>query len=398
MGPINENNRKKGAILAFILIPISGLATDVYLPSFPDMSQAFQVSPAQIQQTLALFLVSYGVGQFFAGTVVDSFGRYRSSLVALAIFALSAFVIVATRNIYVVYAIRVLQGICTAFIMVAKRAYFVDVYTGEQQKQYTSMLTIVWAVAPITAPFIGGYLQVHFGWKANFYLLGIYAAIMCVLEWLFSGETLQQSQPFRIKPIFQVYRKLIGSADFTSGVFILGLLFAIVMTFNMSIPFIVEEKYHLSAVVTGYCALLSGVAMFFGGMIGKALNMDNLSQKVLVGNAIQVMSILAFLVVSAFNPGIFLLMFFVILIHLIGGAIFNLFFTYCLTRFPKYAGTAGGVTSGGMYLVTSMVVAGLLSVVTVTGPYTLALCYLLLAVLVGGILLAARKKYVLEMD
>jgi MFS family permease len=398
MGPINESNRKKGAILAFILIPISGLATDVYLPSFPDMAAAFQVSPTQIQQTLALFLVSYGIGQFFAGTVVDSFGRYRSSLVALAIFALSAFVIVATRNIYVVYAIRVLQGICTAFIMVAKRAYFVDVYTGEKQKQYTSMLTIVWAVAPISAPFIGGYLQVHFGWKANFYLLGSYAAIMCVLEWLFSGETLRKSQPFRMRPIFQVYRKLIGSVDFTSGIFVLGLLYTIVMTFNMSIPFIVEEKYHLSAVITGYCALLSGVAMFFGGMIGKALNMDNLSQKVLIGNAIQVISILAFMLVSAFNPGIFLLMFFVILIHLIGGAIFNLFFTYCLTRFPQYAGTAGGVTSGGMYLVTSMVVASLLSVITVTSPYTLALCYLLLAVLVSGILLAARKKYMLEVE
>jgi predicted MFS family arabinose efflux permease len=201
-----------------------------------------------------------------------------------------------------------------------------------------------------------------------------------------------------MRPIFQVYRKLIGSVDFTSGIFVLGLLYTIVMTFNMSIPFIVEEKYHLSAVITGYCALLSGVAMFFGGMIGKALNMDNLSQKVLIGNAIQVISILAFMLVSAFNPGIFLLMFFVILIHLIGGAIFNLFFTYCLTRFPQYAGTAGGVTSGGMYLVTSMVVASLLSVITVTSPYTLALCYLLLAVLVSGILLAARKKYMLEVE
>lgn len=392
MKQITEENRRNASILAFLLVPLSGLATDLYLPSFPEMTQVFHASPAQIQQTLAAFLISYGIGQFFVGSVLDSFGRYRPTLIAIVVFIMSNLLIVSSRNIVVVDIIRVFQGICASFIAVSKRTFFVDAYTGEQQKSYTSLLTIVWAAAPITAPFIGGYLQKHFGWASCFYFLGIYAVVVLIFELIYGGETMKEPAPFRLKPVAKVYGKLLNTRDFTVGVVILGVNFCLVMSFNMSIPFIVEKIFHFSPVITGYCALCSGMSLFFGGLLGRKLKITQLFKKLMSLSLIQIFFILIMLGSSHYLNNIFLLMVFVILIHFTGGVLYNLFFTHCLTRFPENAGTAGGITSGGSYIILSIAINGLLVLLTITDQDKLALSYLILSGAVVLLLLIFRKS------
>lgn len=100
---ITESNRKRATILAFALVPLSGLATDIYLPSFPNMALSFKVGASSIQYTIICFLLSYGIAQLFVGSIIDSFGRYRINLASLLVFALSSFVIVFTTDIHIVY-------------------------------------------------------------------------------------------------------------------------------------------------------------------------------------------------------------------------------------------------------------------------------------------------------
>ena len=156
-------------MLAFVLMPLSGFATDIYLPSLPSMAGSMHVSNLQVQFTLSLFLISYGVAQLFIGSVLDSFGRYRLSLISLLIFALASLVIACTHSIYLVYGMRVVHGIAVSAIVVSKRAYFIDLYTGDRLKHYLSLYTIIWSTGPIMAPFIGDYLEQAFGWQSNFY-------------------------------------------------------------------------------------------------------------------------------------------------------------------------------------------------------------------------------------
>ncbi|UAY53936.1 MFS transporter [Arachidicoccus terrestris] len=392
MRQIVESNSRASTIIAFVLIPLSGLATDVYIPSLPDMASAFHVGSVSIQQTLILFLISYGVAQFFAGSILDSFGRYRIGLISLFVFTISNFFIIHAHSLEMVYAMRIVQGISTAFIVVGKRAFFVDVFTGEKQKHYTSLLTIVWATAPITAPFLGGFLQSSFGWTSNFYLLGIYSGLMLILELIYGGETLRYPVAFKGKKIVDVYKKLIGTFDFSFGILVLGLSYSIVMVFGMSVPFIVEHKYHLSPVVTGYCALLSGTALLFGGVIGKALKKGSIPVNASKANLLQLGLIFLMMISSSLFNQLPLTMVFVVLIHLMVGLVYNLFFTYCLTRFPKNAGMASGITSGGSYMVTSVFSTVVLAIIHVTNEQSLALCYLTLAVLAAVTLLAIRLR------
>ncbi|QHS57052.1 multidrug effflux MFS transporter [Mucilaginibacter sp. 14171R-50] len=389
---INDGNRRRATLLAFALVPLSGLATDVYIPSFPGMASAFHTNSAGIQYTIICFLLSYGISQLFVGSIVDSFGRYRINLAALLVFALSNAVIIFTTNIHLVYVMRVLQGTATAFIIVGKRAFFVDVYTGEKQRHYTSMLSIIWATAPILAPFFGGYIQKSFGWQYNFVVLGVYGMVMFLLEFFLSGESIKIKQPFHLRSIFKVYRNLVSSVDFSLGIVILGICFAMVLIFTMSAPFIVEHKFHLSSVTTGYCALLSGLSLFVGGIAGKTIKSGNLFKRLMWANLCQLVVITLMYIFAAEKNGLLLLLLFVIPTTVIGGCIYNIFFTYCLTRFPLNAGVASGLTSGGAYLVTSVMVSGLLSFITITDQSSLAIGYIVLGLMITGLLVLIRKK------
>ena len=386
------SNRKAASIAAFGLVPLSGFATDLYLPSFPEMARVFHATPAQIQLTLSVFLISYGVGQFFAGSLMDSFGRYKPVIIALILFILSNILIILTRNLFLLDACRILQGLCVSFIAVGKRTFFVDVYSGKQQQSYTALLTIVWGAAPIVAPFLGGFLQVHFGWTSSFYFLAVYAAILLIVELKYSGESLRYRTHFHLKPITNIYLKLMKTRDFSVGVVILGLSFCLVISFNIAIPFIIDKVFHLSPVVTGYCALFSGIALFSGGIIGRHIGISRLLKKAMTLSFIQAAIILLMFIFLDFLNTIFLLMIFVVVIHLIEGIIYNLFFTHCLIRFPKNAATAGGITSGGSYIVLYVALSGLLTSFPYPGQQTLAYSYLILCVSVIVLLLIFRKS------
>ena len=392
MKHITISNRRSASISAFALVPLSGFATDLYLPSFPQMAGVFHATPTQIQLTLSVFLISYGIGQFFAGSLMDSFGRYRPVIITLILFILSNILIILTRNILVVDVSRVLQGLCVSFIAVGKRTFFVDAYTGKQRQSYTSLLTIVWGTAPIIAPYLGGYLQVHFGWTSCFYFLAIYASILLFTELRYGGETLKNPAHFHLKPVTRVYLKLLNTRDFSIGVVILGLSFCLVMSFNMVIPFIVHKIFHLSPVVTGYCALLSGIALFSGGIIGKTIGIHHLLKKAIVISLIQCAIILVMLNLLGFLNSVVHLMIFVVVIHLIQGVLYNLFFTHCLIRFPKNAATAGGITSGGSYIVLSIAISLLLTFLPGSGLLSLVYSYLILCVSIIILLVIFRKS------
>jgi len=121
---LKESNRRISTILAFALLPLSGFATDIYIPSLPSMGADMHISSIQVQLTLTVFLISYGISQLFLGSILDSYGRYKFSLAALIVFILSSVVIAVTHNIYLIYAMRIIHGITIAMIVVAKRAYF----------------------------------------------------------------------------------------------------------------------------------------------------------------------------------------------------------------------------------------------------------------------------------
>jgi len=354
MRTLQENHKGFSTLLALALIPLSGFATDIYLPSLPAMASDLHVSAAAVQLSLVLFMFSVGVSQFFIGSILDSFGRYKIGVASLVLFSLTSFVIALVPNIYVIYAMRIIQGITIALIVVGKRAYFVDLFSGEKLKSYISLFSIIWACAPIMAPFLGGYLQNSFGWRSNFYFLGVLSLAFAILELVYSGESLKHYQPFKLKSIVETYSGMLRTADFTLGLIIIGICFGVVIVYSLSSPFIIERVLGYSAITTGYSSLLSGFSLMTGGIIAKSLIKKPLAQKVGTAFGIQIILVLMMIFTASYTSSLYTLIGFIIGIHIAGGFIFNIVYAYCLTRFSKNAGVASGLTGGVMYMISSV--------------------------------------------
>ena len=387
---LKEENKFIATLLAFAVIPMSGLATDIYLPSMPSMALELQQPETKIQLTLTLFLISYGVTQIFAGSVVDSFGRYRVTIVSLGLFMVSFLVTALTKDIMVIYAMRVLQGVLAGFAVVAKRAFFVDVFEGEKRKHYLSVMTIVWSVGPIIAPFIGGYLQKLFGWQSNFYVLAIYSFLLLIFELLFSGETLKVRKPFVIKFVLKEYDILFRAKDFFYGMLMCGVSYGMVIFFNLCGAFIIEHEMGYSEVVAGYVSLILGLAWMAGGFLGKFLIEKDFMPKIRLANYIQLFLILLMIVSSFYLNTIYSLVAFAFVIHITAGFIFNNYFAYCLGRFPNSAGVAGGLTGGVSYIITSAVSYSIVAILRPTMQFDVATGYLIMGIL-GFFILSMTK-------
>lgn len=375
---MKSSSERLPTLLAFALIPLSGFATDIYIPSLPGMATALSVSELQVQMTLTLFLISYGVGQLFIGSLLDSFGRYRIGLVSLAIFTLASIVVANATNIYLIYVMRVVHGLTVAAIVVAKRAYFVDMFSGEKLKHYLSMFSIIWATAPIIAPFAGGYLQSYFGWEANFYFLAIFGGIVLVLELIFSRETIKEKMPFQMATIGRVYGKMFADPSFILGISMLGLSYGMLMIYNMTGPFIIEHGLGLTPVISGYSSLFLGIAVLVGGLISKSTINKPFRKKIWITLTVQVFFGLAMLTSSIATSGLYSMLFFAFVIHAASGYVFNSFFTYCLSRFPDNAGIASGLTGGINYVIVSFFSYLIISLIPAKDDVNLSYSYLIL--------------------
>lgn len=383
---LEKRHHRISTILAFALLPLSGFATDIYIPSLPTMASVLGVNSIQVQLTLSLFLISYGLSQLFIGSLVDSFGRYRLSLVSLVLFAIASIIIASTHNIYLIYLMRIIHGFTVGFIIVAKRAFFVDVYEGETLKHYLSLFSIIWSTGPIIAPFIGGYLQTVFGWESNFYFLAGLALSAALLEFIYSGETLKHFSEFRLKKLAEVYAGMIRTANFSLGIVMLGLAYTMVMIYNMTGPFIIEHHLHLSPVVAGYSSLILGFAWMVGGFIGKATINRPFFKKITLNLLFQLGFVIAMIVTVRFISSLYSLIFFAFIIHVTAGYIFNNYFTFCLGLFPKNAGIASGLTGGITYVIVSFLSYGIISFLPAKDGFNLSYSYLSISLISGLIM------------
>ena len=384
MRKLEPKDTQFGVLLAFFLMPLSGLGTDIYLPSLPAMAQALHTSTAQIQFSLTIFLIGYALGQFVVGNFLDSFGRWKIGCTALFLFGLSSLLIAYVDSVAWLHGLRLVQGLMAAIVAVAKRTFFVDMFSGEQLRGYLSSFTIIWSLGPIVAPFIGGYLQTHFGWQANFIFLAAYAWVALALELWRGGETLVQRQSFVLADIAARYRYMLGQSRFNWGLLNIALPYSATLAFSMVSPFLIERSYGYSPQTTGWAALLMGLAWMTGGFVARWQLATSLLVKHRRAFAVMLLAAGLMLLVSLRYANLYTLLIFAFVVHAGSGMMFNIYFTECLGMFPQFAGLSGGLVGGVAFMLTSLLSYGAVTALQVDSQVLLALVYVLFAFGLGG--------------
>jgi MFS family permease len=257
-------------------------------------------------------------------------------------------------------------------------------------------MTIVWSAGPIVAPFAGGYLEHLFGWRSNFYALAGYSFLLFLAQLIFSGETLQTHLKMNFQPVFKSYRIILSSRDFIAGITLLGISYAMIMLFSLAGAFIIEHTMGYSPVVAGYVSLILGGAWMCGGFAGKALIYKKFLVKNKTAYLLQILLIIAMIASASLGSNILSLVSFAFLIHITAGFIFNNYFTYCLNRFPQFAGVAGGLTGGLAYSLTAILSYGLIAVIKPETQLMVGAGYFIISLFGVVVLWLSRNFYLVE--
>jgi DHA1 family bicyclomycin/chloramphenicol resistance-like MFS transporter len=184
--PQSAASRPPGNLLPILVATNSlGLAaTSIYTPSLPAIARALQVSAPVAQNTMTVYLIAYGGGMLLVGPLSDHLGRRHLLIAGTALFALASALAACADRIEVLMLARALQAVGACTGMALGRAIVRDVFTHTGTARAMAAISVALGITPILAPLVGGYLQVWWGWRANFVFLALAgAAITAAVLW-----------------------------------------------------------------------------------------------------------------------------------------------------------------------------------------------------------------------
>lgn len=217
------------------------METDIYVPAFPDMKIFFDTTAEAIQQILSFNFIGICLGSLLFGPLSDSFGRKRILLLGLTLFSISSWCCWMVTQFDLFLLCRFLQGLGAAAPMVVSFALLLESYEPKMVAQLCGALNIFITGVMAAAPILGSYLNIHFGWQANFLVIALLATLSLIGSMLFVAETLpvKERNKFSIISIVKNYGTVLTSFTYMAGSFACYLMFAGMMLFiaNLSIIF-----------------------------------------------------------------------------------------------------------------------------------------------------------------
>ncbi len=128
------------------------LATDLYVPSLPTLTEVFSASPETIQLTMTFNLAGFAVGQLFFGPLSDRFGRRTAMLLGLSLFCFAALGCALAWSAEALIVARVLLGLTGACEVVIGMAVIKELYGEEKGVKIVAIYAMVIAAALAVGP------------------------------------------------------------------------------------------------------------------------------------------------------------------------------------------------------------------------------------------------------
>jgi len=248
------------------------LSMDMYLPSTPTIAANLHASQPLVQLTLSGCLAGLAIGQLVAGPVSDGLGRKRPLLAGLVAFTALSVACAAAPDIGALIAFRFLQGMAGASGVVLSLAIVRDRYHGTELARVLGSLMLVFGLAPVLAPVIGGQILRFTSWRGVFGVLAVIGLVLFLLAW-FLPETLppERRTPSRLRQFAADSRGLVHDRQYVGYTLAIALGNAALITYISALPFIVEDAYHESPQLFSLFFMINSIGLVVMAQVGARL-------------------------------------------------------------------------------------------------------------------------------
>ena len=265
--------RSKGYIALLVALGSFGpLTMSIYTPVMPSVGNDLGAAADNVQLTLTTYMLGFAVGQLFYGPLSDRYGRRPVLLSGLLFFTATTFACSFASSISDLILLRILQGLGAASGSVLGRALTRDAYTFQEMPLVMSWISLGQNIAPSLAPTIGGFLGEWASWRATFWFVGGFGAMLLVVTLAGLGETNKyRSDRVDLASLLRGSGAMLRDRRFLGHVLPLGFAFA--MNFGMlaGVPFILQESLGFSPREFGLIVLLSVGGFALGTFVNNRL-------------------------------------------------------------------------------------------------------------------------------
>ena len=332
------------AVLA-MLAATGTLATNILLPSLPQMAASLHVSTAEVTSSITVFLAVFAIGQLAVGPISDRYGRRWPVLTGFAVFLAGSIWCGLATDLPGLLTGRVIQGAGACATSVLSRAIARDLFSGAALGRAMALIMIAMAAAPGFSPLLGGALDHYFGWRSEFVFIGVFAAIGAVTYDLVPGETHRSTRiPLNPLSIAKNYLGLVADRRFLVPAATVSLIMGSLFAMFSAAPRVLIEAMQFTPIQLGLFFAGTVIMVFAAGMLStKLAPRFGLDRCITGGLWLAATGSIMILLVSLFSPG-FLPFLGGMLMFLLGMGIVNPLGTaQALSPFGEKAGAASAL-------------------------------------------------------
>ncbi len=248
------------------------LATNILLPSLPQMASSLNVTSAAVTSAITIFLAVFAIGQLAVGPISDRYGRRWPVLIGFAVFFAGSVWCALATDLTSLLTGRVIQAAGACATSVLSRAIARDMFSGAALARAMALIMIAMAAAPGFSPLLGGALDHAFGWRSEFILVAAFAALGAVAYGSVFGETHHATRtPLDPLAITKTYFGLIADRRFVVPAATVSLIMGGLFSMFSAAPRILIEAMHFTPIQLGLFFAGTVLIVFAAGMLATRL-------------------------------------------------------------------------------------------------------------------------------
>jgi DHA1 family bicyclomycin/chloramphenicol resistance-like MFS transporter len=294
------------AVLA-TLAAIGTLATNILLPSLPQMAASLHVSTSEVTASITVFLAVFAIGQLAVGPISDRYGRRIPVLSGFVVFIAGSIWCGLADDLPNLLIGRVIQAAGACSTSVLSRAIARDLFSGAALGRAMALIMIAMAAAPGFSPLLGGALDHTLGWRSEFAFVGIFAVIAAVAYAAVLGETHTSTRiPLNPLAITKTYLGLSADRRFLIPAATVALIMGGLFAMFSAAPRVLIEGLHFTPIQLGLFFAGTVMIVFAAGMLAtKLAPRFGLDRSIQGGLLLAAAGSIAILLVSMTSPTFF---------------------------------------------------------------------------------------------